>query len=89
MWSLPISALAAIIYESIHSGAVKGSVDSDGAVLTCEDQHMSRPARVCMQDACARARADGTAPAARHTRRQLTAHALAGGAGALDRIVRT
>ena len=32
MWSLPISAVAAIIYESIHSGAVKGSVDSDGAV---------------------------------------------------------
>ena len=27
MWSLPISAVAAIIYESIHSGAVKGSVD--------------------------------------------------------------
>ena len=33
MWSLPISAVAAIIYESIHSGAVKGSVDSDGALV--------------------------------------------------------
>ena len=32
MWSLPISPAAAIIYESIHSGALNGSVDSDGAV---------------------------------------------------------
>ena len=30
MWSLPISPAAAIIYESIHSGALNGSVDSDG-----------------------------------------------------------
>ena len=28
MWSLPISPAAAIIYESIHSGALNGSVDS-------------------------------------------------------------
>eukprot|EP01043_Picozoa_sp_COSAG02_P108457 COSAG02_NODE_44495_length_365_cov_1.928571_1_plen_77_part_10 len=27
-WSLPISPAAAIIYESIHSGALNGSVDS-------------------------------------------------------------
>ncbi len=32
MWPLPISPAAAIIYESIHSGALNGSVDSDGAV---------------------------------------------------------
>jgi hypothetical protein len=32
MWSLPISPAVAIIYESIHSGALNGSVDSDGAV---------------------------------------------------------
>jgi hypothetical protein len=32
MWSLPISPAAAIIYESIHSGALNGRVDSDGAV---------------------------------------------------------
>ncbi len=34
MWSLPISPVAAIIYESIHSGALNGSVDSDGAVMS-------------------------------------------------------
>ena len=28
MWSLPISPAAAIIYESIHSGALNGRVDS-------------------------------------------------------------
>eukprot|EP01043_Picozoa_sp_COSAG02_P078884 COSAG02_NODE_17981_length_967_cov_25.844470_1_plen_32_part_10 len=27
MWSLPISPVAAIIYESIHSGALNGRVD--------------------------------------------------------------
>ena len=32
MWSLPINPAAAIIYESIHSGALNGRVDSDGAV---------------------------------------------------------
>eukprot|EP01043_Picozoa_sp_COSAG02_P011504 COSAG02_NODE_423_length_22576_cov_62.034791_16_plen_95_part_01 len=35
MWSLPIIPAAAIIYESIHSGALNGRVDSDGAVPPC------------------------------------------------------
>ena len=33
MWSLPSSPVAAIIYESIHSGALNGSVDSGGVVV--------------------------------------------------------
>jgi hypothetical protein len=36
MWSLPISPAAAIIYESIHSGALNGRVDSWSACWSGE-----------------------------------------------------
>jgi hypothetical protein len=39
MWSLPISPAAAIIYESIHSGALNGSVDSWSACWSAGDEH--------------------------------------------------
>eukprot|EP01043_Picozoa_sp_COSAG02_P033933 COSAG02_NODE_2344_length_9101_cov_11.972117_1_plen_37_part_10 len=32
MWSLPISPAAAIIYESIHSGALNGTVGTPAGV---------------------------------------------------------
>eukprot|EP01043_Picozoa_sp_COSAG02_P022483 COSAG02_NODE_1170_length_14123_cov_9.614946_8_plen_90_part_00 len=34
MWSLPISPAAAIIYESIHSGALNGTVGTPAGVCT-------------------------------------------------------
>ena len=33
MWSLPISPAAAIIYESIHSGALNGTVGTPAGVI--------------------------------------------------------